>query len=275
MVIKKEITAKVELITPDRSRLILEGNTMNRAIIASNVKKIACAIREGRWQLNGDAIRISITGQLLDGQHRLQAIIETGIPCLSFIIEGLPDEVFTTIDQGAPRTLGHLLSIKNVKNYTCTASMITLIVAYENVGTPLRSSVYVSKESYLKFYEENSLAIDRASCFASSNKILRAWFSPSYLGFLYYVFSEKNQDQAASFFSAVSTGNSDIEISQALLLRERMIAIFCLQKTKQDDSLTKAAYCVFAWNNFRKGKAMKLIRWKRRGDQAESFPTIF
>ena len=47
---------------------------------------------------NGDTIKISVDHDVLDGQHRLWAIIEAKIAVPTLIIYGIKREAFTTID---------------------------------------------------------------------------------------------------------------------------------------------------------------------------------
>ena len=68
-----KITAKVETITPEIAKTMLGENVNNRRISRDNVNLFAREIRNGEWRFNGEAIKFSKDGRLLDDQHRLLA----------------------------------------------------------------------------------------------------------------------------------------------------------------------------------------------------------
>lgn len=72
---EEKITAKVETITPDIAKTMLGENVNNRRISHDNVNMFAREMRNGEWRFNGEAIKFSKDGRLLDGQHRLLAVI--------------------------------------------------------------------------------------------------------------------------------------------------------------------------------------------------------
>ena len=66
--------AKIVDITPEMAREYLEKNSHNRRLSERSVRNLATAIKNGEWQVNGEAIKVDKEGNLLDGQHRLSAI---------------------------------------------------------------------------------------------------------------------------------------------------------------------------------------------------------
>lgn len=70
--------AKVEIITPGFAKQLLELNPTNRPLSDHTVQRYARDMRGGRWQPNGQGIILTADGKLLDGQHRLAAIISSG-----------------------------------------------------------------------------------------------------------------------------------------------------------------------------------------------------
>lgn len=91
-------------VTPEMAREWLKQNRFNRAQRPEIVADYVRQIREGRWRRTHQGIAFSENGTLLDGQHRLFAIVETGItvPMLVFINESLENHL--AIDGGKRRT---------------------------------------------------------------------------------------------------------------------------------------------------------------------------
>lgn len=63
-------------VTPEIATSWLDKNKENRAVNSSRVTQYSKAMKEGRWIENGQPIIVSDDGYLIDGQHRLNAIIK-------------------------------------------------------------------------------------------------------------------------------------------------------------------------------------------------------
>ena len=120
---------KIELttITPEFAAKILENNPSNRNIKRDHVAAIARDMAAGRWQINGDAIRMNGDGSLIDGQHRLSACVMAGVPFQTVVITGLSHDVRATIDGGAKRTHGDRLAMLGVHNANVVSATARLV----------------------------------------------------------------------------------------------------------------------------------------------------
>lgn len=91
-------------ITPTIARTYLAQNTGNRKLRKSHVELLARSMADGEWDHRGSAtIKISEEGKLIDGQHRLHAVILSGASVIMRVETGVPESVFTLIDTGLPR----------------------------------------------------------------------------------------------------------------------------------------------------------------------------
>lgn len=106
----------VETITPEQAAEMLANNPSNRNLRRNVVMLYARDMARGRWQMNGDAIRLNEDGSLIDGQHRLSACVRSGVPLHSVVIRGLPSDVRDTVDGGAKRSHGDRLAMRGIAN---------------------------------------------------------------------------------------------------------------------------------------------------------------
>ena len=112
-----------EKITPEKAREYLGMNTDNyRKLNHLRVITYAADMKSGRWQLNGEGIKFAKNGTLLDGQHRLQAIIKANVPVEMLVIRDVEDDV-DIYDLNSPRTIGAILR----KNGTLDANYTTIV----------------------------------------------------------------------------------------------------------------------------------------------------
>ena len=99
-------------ITPEKAMTWLETtNSNNRKIIDNHVQRLARDMRHGKWQLNHQGIAFSVDGVLLDGQHRLWAIVESGTPVKMAVTFNLPAASRMTIDEIQARSMTDVLRL--------------------------------------------------------------------------------------------------------------------------------------------------------------------
>src|SRR5207249_3305120 len=72
--------SRVQTITPARAAQWLEANTTNRPLSRAVVRSFAEAMRRGEWLVTHQGIAFDLNSALVDGQHRLAAIIEADLP---------------------------------------------------------------------------------------------------------------------------------------------------------------------------------------------------
>lgn len=114
-------------ITPTQAKEWIERNDRNRSVRRKHVEKIARAIREGKFKLNGETIKIAPDGRILDGQHRLHACVSAGINISCLVVTDLDPGVIDTVDTGIPKEAHDVLTMagKNVsKNAVSTTRII-------------------------------------------------------------------------------------------------------------------------------------------------------
>jgi hypothetical protein len=93
----------VETIGPERAEEYLAANRGNRNIVQAHVAALARDIRNGQWMFNAQPICFSVSGRLLNGQHRLSAVLEAGQPIEVLVMRNLPEEAFPTYDKQAKK----------------------------------------------------------------------------------------------------------------------------------------------------------------------------
>lgn len=105
----KVIQSDVFTITPKVAEFLLNLNwPQNRKLVESTVKSYTASIKHGNWKLNGMPIVVSSKGNMLNGQHRLFAVIEAEADIQSVIQFGIDEDTFDTMDCGTNRPMWYL-----------------------------------------------------------------------------------------------------------------------------------------------------------------------
>lgn len=108
-----KIKTSIVMMTPEMASALLSRNESNRNLRKYWVGELASAIKSGEWKLTHQGVAISKSGRLLDGQHRLQAIVSAGIAVPITLSENCDEESFAYIDKGVKRSIGDSLGITN------------------------------------------------------------------------------------------------------------------------------------------------------------------
>lgn len=131
---RNELFSEVIMLTPDVARMLLASNEGNRRINQSTLEVYCADIRTGRWDLNGESIKVSTDGMLNDGQHRCWAVIETGMPIRTMITFGVKRDSRMTLDQGKTRSTADYIAMETGTKYVVLCSAIARTLLSHRLG---------------------------------------------------------------------------------------------------------------------------------------------
>lgn len=110
--------SRTELITPSLASAYLGFNKRNRPLRKSVVLQYAKDMRAGKWELHHQGIAFNCDGTLLDGQHRLAAVIESQVSVPMLVTRGVSESAQLTMDDHAKRTAADAIGLAHGKDYT-------------------------------------------------------------------------------------------------------------------------------------------------------------
>lgn len=127
------VTFEIVRVTPEIAQEWLGHNHGNRSQRATAISMYARDMRHGDWLFTGDPIRFDWDGRLIDGQHRLEGVVISGVTVVMVVIRGLDPRVQGVLDTNAKRTMRDALTFAGIKsgvNDLATAARIAQ--AYES-----------------------------------------------------------------------------------------------------------------------------------------------
>jgi len=101
----------IETVTPEHAKQLLGKNISNRPLRSKHVDSIARDMAAGAWMLNNDAICVATDGTLLNGQHRLSAVVKCGKPIKMLMAYGFSPETYKVLDSGKKRSVADNMNI--------------------------------------------------------------------------------------------------------------------------------------------------------------------
>jgi len=216
------------------------------------VNLLASEMARGRWKLNGDPIRFSRDGRLLDGQHRLWACVESGESFASVVVMDLDVNVFTTIDQGKRRSPADHLVVAghDLKGYqTRLASTASLVMRYR-VGLVFSNERH-DPESLIETLDREPTIKDWVMRMTKAGTGYKGFAAP--VAATLHIASAKQQNRAAEFADQFLSGAVSDVHSPVLVLRNRII------NNPPNRAWERFFIVVSAWNHFAKGHPMSKI----------------
>lgn len=258
------------ILTPDMAAKLLDHNTMNRPLRQPHVNRIASQIAKGQWKFNGDTIKISKSGDVLDGQHRLWAIMEAKQDVETIIVRGIEKDAFATMDAvrqvrtGADTIarLGH----PSHRNEISTA--LTWLLRWqrgviETFRDPRNRIENSDIEQAFDLHPLIVRAVERCNRF-------RGVCNVGILSFAYYVMTNRNSEIAERMIDTLENPTA-IGIDDPFF---RLRAYFVEDRGRKKDALTVIA-CIFkAANAAAVNKPVGVLKWSNQGSHPEGFPLL-
>jgi hypothetical protein len=254
--------SEVVRITPKIAEDLLKLNSSNRKVSERAIRSYVKQMETGEWKFTGDPIQVSKTNKLLNGQHRLMAIIKSQLAFDFVIISDLDDDVFNVLDTGKNRSAADVLSVNGVENFALVSSISKFIINYRK-GNFESASKFSAKDTLItnsnveKFVESNPEIIDVALTtkeYCKKFKLIAA----STMGAMYFLFQEKDSIKVNQFFDKLVYGLNLEKGCPIRALRDRMIQD-SVNKSKLKP-IDKVALIVSSWNNFRAGKSITMLK---------------
>lgn len=262
------VTYETVYVTPDRAREWLTRNTHNRPVKQAVVEAYARDVKAGDWSLNGEAIKFAADGTLLDGQHRLLAVIEAQRGTDFLVVRGLDASTQDTMDAGAVRKYGDQLRLAGESNSSTLAAACRRVWLWEqgqrtNSGklkpTHSELAATIGRHPELRVSAEWADAVRKT-----------AGLPGSILALTHFLFSRLDPDDAGFFLGRVCDGVNLPAGHPALAFRERV-----RREREQGGRIHETALLgllVLAWNAYRAGESRTRLQLPRGGLTPSTFP---
>lgn len=258
----------VETVTPKVAFAWLENNRRNRTLRQEVVDMYAEQMTAGEWRMTGDPIRFSESGTLLDGQHRLAAILQSGAFLPMVIVRGLDLDDQMVIDTGVRRSFGDHLKIIGEPYSNHLAAMVRGVTLFETNGNLVANRVphSVLKETLNKYPEIR----DGISTVYKVNQETSLGFNAG--GYGWWRFSQLDKQDCKKFFDQFASGADLQDGNPILTLRKIFLADIRGRRNFNFRANFKAAIMTKAWNKWRAGETAQALRWQGGGTHGEAFP---
>lgn len=218
-------------VTPALATQWLERNTRNRSLRESVVQRYASDMKSGRWMVTGDAIAFDINGAIVNGQHRLWAVIFADMTVSMLVTFNLQPDVVRVLDDHLKRKLTDIVKISkpgsNISAKMTAVSRVMQTASIMLLSSDQRNAIArLSRQQQMLFLEEHEEAISYVvrECFKSSN--VRGLSAAPVVGVVARAYYTQDHDRLKQFAQVLMSGipeNTKDDMG-ALLLRNWLLS---------------------------------------------------
>lgn len=246
-------------------------NLNNRSLRKARVRNDAEDMLAGRWYENGDVIRLAPDGELLDGQHRLHAIIRANCEIALWVAYNVPKEAMGSIDVGSSRSFSDYLRFNGEKNTNVQAAITRRL---EGWSRGFRIHAAPGKETTSNIvlrdlYWQRADDIRNAARIGYDINYHTGFLRVTTAAFFYLLTSDIDLDAADDFKDSVLDPDRLSKNHPVVTLRRKLL-------TYDANNLTDAerlALFIHAWNFYRNDEPVEtLYKVYTANGKASSFP---
>jgi len=218
---------EVVLMTPEWAREILtQKNNMNRKIRKSKLMMYIRSIEAGEWKVTNQGIGIDSEGNLLDGQHRLAAIVKANKAVEILLGTDCDPDTFGVIDIGATRTAGDMLTLSGCgANHNTLATGVKMYISYtENPRVRWGSANSPNHAKIVKYWNNKQELIEKYFPFITKcHKQFKCFSKGAALAFSLIADDyEWRTEEIMEYFTLLSTGANLPAESSILSFRNQL-----------------------------------------------------
>jgi hypothetical protein len=267
-----EVTFEIVDVTPEIAEEMLVRNKRNRRFRPGQANKYARDMQHGLWRFNGEPIQIDWNGQILNGQHRLTAVVKSRTTQKFLVVSNLPPEAQDTMDSGAKRTPGDVLSLRGHRDGRTMASIARLALQVELSPLVARESRNWTTGEITNRIERDDYMVKIAEdVIPQVSRQVQLLLPRSVLGYCMYRLGQLNESSMLEFFDRLGSLANLPADSPILALNRRLTSKLNTPRSSlyQFEQLA----CVFtAWNAWRKGEPRHQIRLTPGADGRVKIP---
>jgi hypothetical protein len=242
------------------------------------------AMRDGDWRTDVDPISFagSLTGKgksapvLLNGQHRLHALVAADVTLEFLVIEGLVLDDQAEMDAGVKRQLGDHLRMAGHPYPIELAAILRLVWTYEN-STMRTSTSTTSYSTLLRFLKEHPDLPDSAMparrVYQSIGGRMSVYGAGHYI--LSCIDDKGIEEDVEEFYDKLASGEALPPGSPILAFRKQVLGLQNQATTnrRRGSQVNQLALLFKTWNAWRDGTTVAVLAWRGGGKNAETVPT--
>lgn len=217
---------KTMTVTPIMAERWLKRNCVNRNIFHQRVETYAADMKAGNWRFNGEPICFDTEGHLVNGQHRLSAILKANCPIKTLVCFNVKVSDSDIYDRGRGRSTTDSLIMSGMDKYASSHSVVGAVRLILDIEKSNYAPSDTEIQDFILKHHDNLVAAKKLLC-SDKHKKKGLNLSPSAMmaATFYAVSAGVPLDVLNGFFSVFYSGfYEDKKQSAAIVLRNDFIS---------------------------------------------------
>ena len=249
-----EMTMNYELITPKRAEILLKSNTENRHISHGTVEAYSNDMIAGNWDESvGAAISIDEDGTLRDGQHRLMAIVESGISIHTWVCRNVSkDGIYDNNRKRSCRDQISILRKDFDKVYSSTRyiSVANILISRTSCRKDTRT---VSPKEVIDFTEEHKNDLDGFFLIMPQSTVAKISIATVFCALFMAYMSGVDISKIFDFYDVLASGMSTAPEEFPIIAYRNYLK----DRSKVNPTNPELARCQYALKKYLTGSCVK------------------
>lgn len=237
-----------------------ERTKRQRNLSPSVARRYAVLMNAGRWLTTHQGIAFSTTGRLIDGQHRLLAIVLAGVPVTMLVTPNCDPETFAVLDNGFKRQAAHMLDVPHASVVASAARYLAVIQGGDELPpTAVQGAVYASTlatEYVVEIVEEWP---ELAAWSAAAVSCVRGSYvnAPTHLAVIAQAARTQYAEKLEEWVEGVTTGVELAATDPRLHLRNRFGRDYRILANTRGHAYNLIVKC---WNTYALERPMSVLK---------------
>lgn len=177
----KDVKVGIEFITPaDAAELKASNYKFNRELIKQNVNDLKKMMLDGEFLLSSDAVVVDTSGTMKNAQHRIEAVLESGIGQWFLVMRNVSHDIGAITDTGRSRKMADRITFSGTKISRRECSIVRNAMC--DIQSPTIGVMQFSKPWQDAKVKDTFLRFQDYFNFLSTRKYLSTMYSPILLG---------------------------------------------------------------------------------------------
>lgn len=268
---------KIEIITPEIAKsLVNNSTTKNRNINKTTVAFYAQQMKRGEWKLTAQGISLTNELNIVDGNHRLRAVVMAGVPIKFMVTYGVPEDTQDVYDTGKARNNYDVFTMAGVPDASYISAGITWYYKIKsnhkiNNTSTLYSKDMLSKQNALNMYKSEPEFWEAINFLVYKCHMKLSLYQRSLLvGFVAHLIKDVKHVDNYVFDFIVKLHDMNDQTQQTKTLRDTLIRDALA--TKKIPTNIRYVFLIKCWNAYVLKKNIPFMRYSENYN--ESYPKI-
>lgn len=247
-------------VTPELADKMLAFNQHNRRMSKAHELNLRRDMESDEFILTHQGVAFDTNGVLLDGQHRLTAISQSGKTLILFVFVGIDPRAFAYIDIHRKRSSRDVLEMDSAPNAAVLGSVVRMVYLVDNYEVSEWMRAGINNRTVSAMYSADKERYDWAT--REAHNMVQAWrgFPASGIGALLYLAAKRGAsgNDLTEFIDTYKWGEN-INREHPISVLRRYAKDYAEDKSRRVRNTILFGQLVMAWNAVQEGRTLRTL----------------